>query len=75
MKLVKQMRLNECSETRKILVISVLIPVGPIPGMMLTTPSGKPASLVKAATCKPVRGVCSETFMTIVFPGGDRSGH
>ena len=42
--------------------------VGPKPGITFTTPSGKPASFVNAATYSPVNGVCSASFITIVHP-------
>ena len=42
--------------------------VGPYPGTMLTTPAGKPASLMSSAMYSPVKGVCSANFITTVFP-------
>lgn len=34
----------------------------PYPGMMFTTPGGKPASLIKLASFKAVKGVISEGY-------------
>lgn len=40
----------------------------PWPFRMLTTPGGKPASLIRFAKKRMERGVCSAAFRTIVFP-------
>mmetsp|Transcript_38901 Transcript_38901/g.117502 ORF Transcript_38901/g.117502 Transcript_38901/m.117502 type:complete len:221 (-) Transcript_38901:479-1141(-) len=42
--------------------------VGPWPLTMLTTPAGKPASLIKSHMRRPERGVFSLSFMTTVQP-------
>lgn len=41
---------------------------GTYPTMMLTTPGGNPASLIKDATLSAVKGVISDGFRTIAFP-------
>lgn len=42
--------------------------VGPYPGTTFTTPGGKPASLMRAATANAVSGVCSAGFTITVHP-------
>lgn len=41
---------------------------GPKPGTTLTTPGGKPASLINWAQYKAVKGVCSAGFKITVLP-------
>jgi hypothetical protein len=40
----------------------------PYPFRILTTPGGKPASLIKFAKYKILNGVCSAAFITTTFP-------
>lgn len=43
-------------------------PVNPSPVIILTTPGGNPASLIRAATLKADNGVYSAGFKTTVHP-------